>query len=423
VQENSKQFFLVSLNRIITLFGAKESIDNRLWHQSKAPFKSAFLSMLARDLSTIVGSHFGLSKKCVLLDCDNTLWGGVIGEDGMTGIALDPYISPGAAFYEFQSYLLSLHQQGILLAVCSKNNEADVLEVFANHPNCLLKKEHFVCIRANWKDKAENILEISEVLQLGINSFVFIDDSHVECSLVQESIPDLDIIQAPKNPLDLDHIWQWENIFFTPHRTKEDAQKQKQYQDNEARRESSESFADIGKFLLSLETSVELFRNEAAHLERIAQLTQKTNQFNLRTVRYTLQDIESFLQSKDYVVFTMHVRDKFGDLGITNLCIMSLCGNGRAFVDTFLMSCRVIKRDLEFFFFNHCLQVLKQDHAVTEILAEFIPTRKNSLVEKFLDNVGLSLSSEEGGIKKYRGSLSNLEPFEKAHIHLSGVHN
>lgn len=423
VQANSRQFFLVELNRIQSLIGVKESLDDRLWYQFKAPFKSPFMSMLARDISTIIGAHFGLSKKCIILDCDNTLWGGVVGEDGLNGIALDPCTYPGMAFYEFQSYLMNLHQNGILLAICSKNNEADVLEVLEKHPNCILKKEHFIAIRANWNKKAQNILDISKNLKLGVNNFVFIDDSDIECSLVQESIPDLDIIQAPKNPQDFVHIWNSEDIFYVPHRTQEDEQKQKQYKDNELREQSSVEFSDMSKFLKSLETSVELYKNQNSHIERIFQLTQKTNQFNLRTVRYTLQDIDTFFRSGNHVLFTMHVNDRFGDLGVTNACIMHLQGNGVAFLDTYLMSCRVIQRDLEFFFLNHCAHIMRKEYGVAQILAEFIPTKKNVIADGFLEASGFNFVSERDGAKKYVIQTDQLKPFNKEHIHISGAHS
>jgi FkbH-like protein len=420
---NARQFFLLDMNRLVGLLGAHEALDARLWHQSKAPFKSPMLSWLAREMATVIGAHYGLSKKCVILDCDNTLWGGVIGEDGMEGIALDASRYPGVAFHEFQSYLLNLHAQGILLAICSKNNEADVLQVFDSHPHSQLKREHFVCIRANWNSKADNIADIAATLQLGLNNFVFIDDSPVECALVEQALPELDLIQAPADPLELRRIWQAENLFFVPYRTEEDGQKLRQYKDNDSRRDSAAGFADIGQFLLSLETSVELWRDEPSQLERLAQLTQKTNQFNLRTVRYSLQDIEGFMASPAHLVFSMRVGDKFGDLGITNLCIIALDGEGVAFIDTFLMSCRVIKRELEFFFLHHCLQVLREQFGVLRVAAEYIPTSKNMLVERLWDEAGLTpLAGGADGVKRYQAQIDRLSYAKPAHIHIKGAH-
>lgn len=417
------RFFLLDSNRLVGLLGLQESLDAKLWHQSKAPFKSPFLSWLAREMATIIGAHYGLSKKALILDCDNTLWGGVVGEDGMAGIALDSNAYPGVAFHEFQAHLLNLHAQGVLLTICSKNNEADVLQVLREHPHCLLKPEHFVCIRANWNSKAENIADIAAMLQLGLNNFVFIDDSPVECALVEQALPELDIIQAPADPLALRHIRHAEDLFFVPYRSAEDGQKQQQYKDNGSRRDSAAGFADVAQFLRSLETSVELYRDEPAQLERLAQLTQKTNQFNLRTARYSPQDLARFIDSPAHVVLSMRVQDKFGDLGITNLCIIELDGAGGAFVDTFLMSCRVIKRDLEFFFFHHCLQVLRERHGVLRIGAAFIPSGKNMLVERLWDDVGLQLLATDGdGVKHYAAPLDQLGYARPEHIHINGVH-
>lgn len=422
VAAHSRQFFLLDVNRIVALLGLHESLDNKLWHQTKAPFKSAFLSWLARDIATIIGAHYGLSKKCVILDCDNTLWGGVIGEDGMDGIALDATHYPGVAFYEFQSWLLQLHRQGVLLAICSKNNEADVLEVFAKHPHSLLKREHFACIRANWNNKADNIADIAKTLQLGLNNFVFIDDSHVEVGLVEQAMPELAIIQVPPNPMDLQFIWQAEDLFFIPHRTEEDGRKAAQYQENEARQDAGSNFADMGEFLLSLGTTVEFFVDEASQLERLAQLTQKTNQFNVRTQRYTIQDMEAMLAVPDVVVCSMRVADRFGDLGITNLCIARLDGEGSAFIDTFLMSCRVIKRELENFFFHQCLELLRQRHGVHTVHAEFLRSAKNVLVERLWDDLGLQrLPDGPAGEQRYQAVLAQLAYVQPPHIQLKGA--
>ena len=423
VREHARQFFLVEVNRIVALLGWNEAHDNKLWHTSKAPYKSPMLSWLAREIATIVGAHFGRAKKCVILDCDNTLWGGVIGEDGLDGIALDASKYPGAAYQQFQAYLLSLHARGVLLAICSKNNEADVLQVFGQHPHSLLKKEHFVCIRANWNNKVENIVDIANTLQLGLNNFIFIDDSPVECGMVEQSLLELDLIQAPSDPNQFERIWHAEDYFFIPHRTAEDGAKLQQYRDNDSRSESVAGFQDMGAFLLSLGTSVEVVLNKPGkrgHVERIAQLTQKTNQFNLRTVRYTLQEIEAIIASDRYLVFHMQVSDKFGDLGITNVCILQLDSEGVAFVDTFLMSCRVIKRELEQFFFHACAERARAQFGVLSVRAEFIPTSKNMLAATFWDQLGLQTVLEAEGRRIYGAQLSALSYTKSPHIHLIG---
>jgi len=425
IQSNSKEFFLVELSKMVGFVGNKNSIDDRLWYKNKAPFKSPLLASLAREISTIISSHYGHSKKCIILDCDNTLWGGVVGEDGLDGIALDPNEYPGVAYFEFQSYLLSLYKQGILLAICSKNNEEDVLAVLENHPNCLLKREHFVVIKANWNKKYMSVMEISSQLRLGMNNFVFVDDSDVECSLIQEFIPDLDVIQTPKNPSELSHIWNSENLFYLPQKTKEDERKQTLYKDDFSRQKSSEDFEDISTFLKTLQTSVEFFEKEETQLERIAQLTQKTNQFNLRTIRYTTLNIESFIKSDNHVIFSMRVKDKFGDLGITNVAIFNFDKKNVAFLDTFLMSCRVIQRDLEYCFLQHCANTLRDNYDVKVIEAEFVPSKKNSLAKNFLAKVGFKLCVDTNGndTDKYYGNILDMAPFSSDHINTIRVGN
>lgn len=421
VREHSSQFFLVEVNRLVSLLGVSEVHDSKLWHSSKAPYKSPMWSWLAREMATIIAAHYGRAKKCVILDCDNTLWGGVIGEDGLDGIALDASKFPGVAYHQFQAYLLGLHARGVLLAICSKNNEADALEVFERHPHSLLKKEHFVCIRANWKNKAENIADIAKTLQLGLSNFVFIDDSSVECALVEQSLPDLDVIQAPADPSQFERIWQAEDLFFIPHRTAEDGAKLQQYRDNGSRAESAAGFQDLSAFLQSLDTRVELVLNrpgQAEHIARIAQLTQKTNQFNLRTVRYTVQEIEAFVASEQYLVFHMQVRDKFGELGITHVCILQLDGEGGAFVDTFLMSCRVIKRELEQFFFHACAEQARAKFGVHNVRAEFVPSSKNQLAAPFWAELGLQIQREADGRQRCEASLDDLSYTQPNHIQL-----
>lgn len=386
--------------------GAKQAIDKRFWRLSQAPFTAGLLNRIAIDVVKHARALKGRSKKCLVLDCDNTLWGGVVGEDGAEGIALHPSALPGSAFYALQKSAMDLHGQGVLLALCSKNNEEDVWEVLDAHPHCLLKRSHLVAWRINWNNKAENIASIADELNLGIDSLVFVDDNPRECALVSEFLPDVTVIQAPENLEHYDDLLTKDGLFDTLTRSDEDRRRTQMYQEATRRQQGQSRFNDLTDYLSSLGTIAEIARPTDAELARVAQLTQRTNQFNLTTHRYSETDIREFWTNKDSAVYSMKVRDRYGDMGLTGVFIATREGT-TGIIDSLLLSCRILGRQLEFAFVDQCTQMLEKLWHLDSWKAKYSPTVKNAQVSEFWDRIGFNLTEEKSGHRRYSSKTAS----------------
>lgn len=343
-------------------------------------------------------------KKCLVLDLDNTLWGGVLGEDGIDGIQIGGDY-PGKAFLYFQQALLALSRNGVILTVCSKNNEQDVIEAWDKNPFMVLRKEHFAAWRINWQDKATNIKELAEELNLGLDSFVFIDDNPTERELVRQLLPMVTIPDFPVQPYDIPLFFKRlvEDCFKVYAITEEDKAKTEQYKANAQRSSLQRSFADFDEFLTSLDIHLTIESANEHNISRIAQMTQKTNQFNLTTKRYTDADIKTMM-AENWKVCCISVSDRFGDSGITGCIIV----NGNV-IDTFLLSCRILGKGIEFAFIKMILKELRT-MGVEIIRASYIPTAKNIQVKDFYEKCGFACVAEnENGVKDYQASLKDLE--------------
>lgn len=353
-------------------------------------------------------------KKCLVLDLDHTLWGGILGEDGISGIQIgDAY--PGLAFRTFQELLLQAQKNGVILAVCSKNNLDDVKEVWAKNPYLILKEEHFSCIRANWQNKAENIQSIAQELNIGLDSLVFIDDNPAERQMVTQVLPEVEVPDFPKEPYDLPaFFWTvWDQFFKVFELTNEDKAKTKQYIENKNRTQAKAKFVNVDEYIGSLEMTLFPKIVDEFSAVRVAQMTQKTNQFNLTTKRYDVSEITDF-SKMGHLVYHMAVSDKFGDSGITLLSIVKINGDA-AEIDLFLLSCRILGRGIESEFFKGLMNqlVLRKVKSVT---AEFIPSKKNKQTEDFYEKMGMSVTKEhESGQKSY--SLKLEEAFELSNLY------
>lgn len=401
VRERAPRFCLMDWDRYLRLLGAQASFDYRFWYLSKAPFRKAFLNMYAQELSRIIRALKGRTKKCLVLDCDNTLWGGVIGEDGIDGIKLDRNEYPGKAYYDFQTSVLHLAKRGVLIALCSKNNETDVFEVLDNHPSCRLKRSHLSAWRVDWQDKASNIAALAEELNLSLDSFVLVDDSPVECGLVRQMLPEVTVLQVPETLYTYPPLVLKDGLFDTLRLTDEDKKRAKLYQSESQRKDARSRFGALEDYLASLGTMAVIHRARPNEIPRVAQLTQKTNQFNLTTSRYSEQDIAAFAAGQDSAVFTLSVRDKFGELGLVGVLILAREARiGR--VDSFLLSCRVLGRGLELAMVGHCLEAMQPEWAVDSWQAEYVPTRKNQQVADFWPMSGFDETGNVEGRKTYR---------------------
>jgi FkbH-like protein len=404
--QNKHQVFVADFERLLSRLGEERSIDYRFWYMSRAPFKKEFLSHYAWDIVRLGLALKGKRKKCLVLDCDNTIWGGVVGEEGPTGIALDPFEYPGRCFYDFQKSVRNLIDQGIIVALCSKNNEADVLEVIDSHPHSLLRRANLAAWRVNWNDKASNIRELAEELNLGLDSFVFVDDSSVECELVRGMIPEVTVIQAPKAVFGLPQLLYRDGLFDGLMVSAEDAARTASYVAERGRSESKSAFASQEEYLTSLELKAVIHEATDTELPRVAQLLGKTNQFNLTTRRHSEALVREFSASPDAAIYTLAASDRFGDLGLVGALIAIREGED-ATVDTLLMSCRALGRNLELAFVEHCLSELEKRWNPRSWRCAYLPTKKNGQVAEFWDSLGFSRSGAvEGGIAYQQAVLS-----------------
>jgi FkbH-like protein len=387
VHTNSSRFVLIDWERLVQMLGESESMDYRFWYMSKAPFKKAFLDIYAFELVKIARALKGKTKKCLVLDCDNTLWGGVVGEVGLHNIKLDRHSYPGNAFYDFQKSILRLHERGVLVALCSKNNEQDVWEVIDNNPDCLIKRKHLSAWRVNWQDKASNLRELANELNLGLDSFVFVDDSPMECELVKELVPEVTVLKVPEKLYDYPALLAPFGLFDTLTLSTEDRQRSRMYRDEVSRKEESSRHKTLEAFLESLDLSVTIHHVKMEEVPRVAQLTQKTNQFNLTTNRYSEAQIAGFVEDPTWEVITLSVSDKFGDSGLTGVLIARK-DSDKCVIDSLLMSCRILGRKIEVAFVLRSLELLERVWQATTWQSSYAPTQKNQQVADFWQLMG-----------------------------------
>jgi len=392
--------FVSDFAEIYRRSGEASALDARFWRASQAPFRKPFLDLYARDIAYHVRVLKGRARKCLVLDCDNTLWGGVIGEDGLDGIQLHDCDPPGLYFRRFQEVAVALHEKGVMLALCSKNNEDDVWEVLEGHRHCVLKKSHLVAWRINWQNKAANLESLANELNIGLDSFVFVDDSPHERALINATLPDVLVLSVPDKLADYPDLLIHERPFDLTSRSDEDLQRTQMYQQESRRKARQSNYADLTEYLLSLNTVMRLFPVDEATKTRVAQLTQKTNQFNLTTRRYSETDIEAFIAQDNVAIYAMSVEDRYGDMGITGVFIARRDGS-EATIDTLLLSCRVLGRQLEFAFVDQCLRLLVERWGNLICHADYVPTRKNGQVADFWDRAGFELESDQDGSRHY----------------------
>ncbi|WP_205601727.1 HAD-IIIC family phosphatase [Sphingobacterium sp. xlx-130] len=339
-------------------------------------------------------------KKCIVLDCDNTLWGGVVGEDGAHGVKLGQDY-PGNTFRAFQELLLMLSHKGVILAVCSKNNLEDVQELWRDNTNNLINDKVLSAYRINWQNKAENIKSIAEELNIATDSFVFIDDNPIERGLVKEFLPEVEVPDFPAKAYELvSFFWKVYNEFFaTFELSKEDFEKTEQYKENFFRNESKKVFENMDDYLSSLEIIVDVIPADESNINRLAQMTQKTNQFNLRSKRYTEEELKWKINQGNHI-FCANVKDKFGDNGITIECIVEE-RDDVLFLDSYLLSCRILGREIEIITLLSIIKKLMRNTGKS-MKAEYIPSKKNGMTRDFLEKVGFRLESEDlEGVKSY----------------------
>lgn len=385
--QEHKSVFICDIASLVVQHGYHQSFDPKLYINGDMVYSLHILPYVAQQLTNIIQSITGSFKKCLVLDLDNTTWGGIIGDDGMEGIQLG-YFGIGKAFTELQLWVKQLKQRGIIIAVCSKNTEHIALEPFEKHPDMVLRKDDIAVFVANWETKVDNIAHIQSILNIGYDSMVFLDDNPFEREMLKSAIPALTVPDLPEDPAEYVTYLRELNLFETASFTEEDAERTKQYQEEAKRNVLKRSFENEDEFLESLEMCSDVQPFNDFSIPRVAQLSQRSNQFNLRTVRYTENDIKDLLGSAGQHTLSLTLEDKYGDHGIIGLIILKKDA-GAFFIDTWIMSCRVLKRGMENFTLNTIVALAKAQ-GIGKIIGEYLPTAKNGIVKDHYQNLGFT---------------------------------
>ncbi len=380
---------LLDCEALSGLIGKRTWFDDRYWHLSKQAVSFHALPLLARHLAAVIAADLGLSRKCLVLDLDNTLWGGVVGEDGLSGIRIGQGDAASEAFLAFQHYLKGLQEKGVILAVCSKNNDADAREPFVAHPDMLLKLSDFAMFVANWEHKPENLTTIARTLNIGMDSLVFVDDNPVERAVVRKFCPDVGVIPLPADPSGyvraLSDYLGFETTAFTP----EDARRTEQYRAKAQISELESSASSIEEFHRSLRMRAVVAPFDELHMPRIVQLIGKTNQFNLTTPRYSASEVHSAMAEPGAVHLYLKLQDRFADHGLVSLVMARRDGESLD-IHLWLMSCRVIGRTVEAELLSHLARAALRQ-GLRYLRGTYRPTRKNAMVRDLYAKLGFEL--------------------------------
>lgn len=393
----SKQYpnlFICDIAGLQNMFGRRFMFSPNVYMTTEIVLSVNALPYVASRVVDIIAAIKGQFKKCLILDLDNTVWGGVIGDDGLEGIELGHGLGIGKAFTEFQMWVKKLKQRGIIICAASKNNEETAKEPFEKHPDMVLKLEDIAVFQANWETKVDNIRTIQSILNIGFDSMVFLDDNPFERNMVRDNIPGITVPELPDDPaMYLEYLYSL-NLFETASYSNADKDRTKQYQVEAKRVSLSKTFTNEADFLKSLNMVSIVSGFTKFNTPRVAQLSQRSNQFNLRTVRYTEADIEMMAKDPDIIDLSFTLEDKFGDNGLIAVVIMKKIDAETLFVDTWFMSCRVLKRGMENFTLNTMVEYAKMK-GFKKIIGEYLPTNKNKMVEQHYPNLGfLSINSD-----------------------------
>ncbi|MBN7774061.1 HAD-IIIC family phosphatase [Clostridium aminobutyricum] len=381
--------YLVDICTLQNLLGRANMVDNRLYYISKTVFSMDTLVLIAKQICDVISVLLGKIKKCLITDLDNTLWGGIIGDDGLEGIQIGE-LGIGKVFSDLQLWIKELSRRGIAIAICSKNNQDTAMQPFLQHPDMILRPEDISVFVANWKDKATNIKKIRDILNIGLDSIVFIDDNPFERELVQTLLPEVAVPDLPKEPTEYAAYLKSLNLFETVQLSDVDRERTKQYREEAKRVVMRDTMTSLEAYLRDLEMVAEVKSFDPFSIPRIAQLTQRSNQFNLRTKRYSENELQVMLKhSEQFLTMAVTVQDRFGDYGIIGVVILEKISEDTLFIDTLLMSCRVLKRTVEEFLFNEMVR-LAQGKGFLKLEGEYIPTNKNAMVSGLFKQYGFT---------------------------------
>ncbi len=400
-------FYIHDINRLSAETGLERWHKRSQFYSYKFALNYDVFPNAAWNLKKIICAVLGRTKKCLVLDLDNTLWGGVIGEDGLNGISIGNETPLGESYTDFQKYVKRLKERGVILAVCSKNDN-DVAELGFTHPDSVLKLEDFAAFHANWNTKNINIRQIAHELNIGLDSLVFIDDNPAEREIVRRDIPEVSVPDFdPEDIFTCIKAIEDNGYFETAAISEDDIKRSDTYRQNKQRHELEESSGNYDEFLKSLEMEAEISPFREIYFDRITQLTNKTNQFNLTTKRYTLAEIKSASESPEHITLYCRLKDKFGDNGIISLVIGEIHGDNLKII-LWLMSCRVLKRGVEDLMLD-CIVREARKRGCIKLTGIYIRTKKNSMVESLYKDFGFSLLSSEDDHTEWELELNNYE--------------
>lgn len=403
IVSKTEETYLLDITHLSSVFGLQFWQDDRLWHSFKIPYSQQATTLVAHKFTRMLLTHRGKAKKCLVVDLDNTLWGGVIGDDGVNGIKIGLEDPVGAAYWKFQKYLLELKKRGVMLAFCSKN-EADIALSGFEHSGSVLKPDDFVAYRANWEPKHQNIVELADELNIGLDSIAFFDDNPAEREIVKRNLPEVTVFDVPKDVAKYCEIIDALSLFEPLTMTSEDLRKNNLYIENKKRTELKKQFDNFSEFLNSLKMKAEISEATNADIDRTAQLLNKTNQFNLTGKKYSASLLRSIRENQNYMILTGRLWDRFGDNGLTSV-IIARRESDQIFIDNWVMSCRVFQRN-----FEHAMldSLITSDFArgAHSIEGEYNPTNKNRLMVENLENLQFVYDSSK---QRFSQTIKNYE--------------
>ena len=395
LSKQNPNFFICDISSLQNKFGRDIMFDSSLYITSEMVFSIDSIPYIASRTIDIIGADQGKFKKCLILDLDNTIWGGIIGDDGLENIQLGHGLGIGKAFSEFQEWIKKIKNRGIILAICSKNTEKIAKEPFEKHPDMILKLNDISVFKTNWNNKADNIRQIQSTLNIGFDSMVFLDDNPFERNMVRQNVPGVIVPELPEDPGEyLEYLYSL-NLFETLSYSTADVDRTKQYQVEAQRVKMQKSFTNEDEFLKNLNMVSEVKPFDKFNTPRVSQLSHRSNQFNLRTIRYSEADIENISNDNNYKNFSFTLSDKYGDHGLICIVILEKKNKEDLFINTWLMSCRVLNRGMENFTLNTIIMYVKEN-GFKKIIGEYIETPKNKVVESHYQKLGFSPIDSDG---------------------------
>lgn len=406
-REHPRYVTIVDMEYQAALIGKLNWFDESGYMLNKSPFSLSETGRVAEVFAKVIEAYCGKVRKCLVLDLDNTLWGGVVSEEGAAGIKIDPNDAVGEAYLSFQTYVKRLNERGIILAVCSKNDMEIAKEPFVKNRNMVLKLENFACFHANWRNKAENIRQIAQEINIGLDSIVLFDDNPAEREIVKMQLQEVLVIEVPQEPAEYVRTLETSNAFCWTALTKEDLSRSETYKADVRRGELQQAADNYDEYLIQLKMKGKVKRTAESDLLRVSQLVNKSNQFNLRTVRYTEAEITALSKDPDVALLSAVLSDKFSNYGIIS-CVILKRIDKECFIDTWVMSCRVLKRGMELMMFQKIYDIAIE-WGCECIKGEYIPTVKNGMVHGLLADLGFDRTAvNDNGSEDYSYHVQNV---------------